>query len=348
MFDVSQIALFLDADIIGDENVLISQISSLHEAREGDLSFCDQAKYLPELPNCRASAVLVRKQDLEAVTTTALVVADPYLSFAKISRWFDWRDTVRANVADSAQVSVSAVISNTAQLCHGVVIGENVRIGDACYVGPNSVIGDHCVLGNRSRLEANVTLYQDVKLGEDCIVHSCAVVGADGFGFAKAAIGWQKIYQLAGVRIGNQVEIGASSTIDRGALSPTLIGDGVKLDNQVHIAHNVSLGKHTAIAGCTAIAGSTDIGDNCTIAGLSGVTGHLTITSDTHITAMSLVSHSIKEPGVYSSGTGIEKHQSWKRNVVRFRNLEKIAKRLKKLENEMKNISLNQDLGKRE
>ncbi len=347
MYSVSQIAIFLDGEIFGDANARVNRLSPLDQATKGDISFCAQAKFMGSLSSSKAAVVLVKKQQQPQVKNTAIVVNDPYLAFAQLSQWFDWRTPVISGQAAHVSVAKSAKVSATAQICHGAVIGENVIIQDACYIGPNTVLGNDCIIGVNSRLEANVTLYQDVHVGENCILHSGAVIGADGFGFAKKTQGWQKIYQLAGVRIGNDVEIGASTTIDRGALSHTIIGNGVKLDNQVQIAHNVVLGDYTAIAGCTAIAGSTSIGENCTIAGLSGVTGHLKIAAGTHITAMSLVSRSIQEAGVYSSGTGIEKHQSWKKNVVRFRSLDALARRIKILEKEMQQHTIIIEQGKK-
>lgn len=339
LFSVAQIAKFVDGRIEGAAELAINQLAPLDSAEFGAITFCAQAKFVSQISTSQASAILVTAENSHLVKNTAIIVDNPYLAFAKVSQWFDWRSPIQAKISSRAVVAKSATIANTAQICAGVVIGESVIVEDGCYIGANTVIGDQCVLGAGTRLEANVSVYQDVHLGQNCIVHSGAVLGADGFGFAKQAKGWQKIYQLGGVRIGRDVEIGAGTTVDRGALSHTFIGDGVKLDNQVQIAHNVHLGNFTAIAGCTAIAGSTHIGENCTIAGLSGVTGHLNIVAGTHITAMSLVSHSIKEAGVYSSGTGIEKHQSWKRNVVRFRSLDKWVKRIKSLENEMQKLS---------
>ncbi|NRA20555.1 MAG: UDP-3-O-(3-hydroxymyristoyl)glucosamine N-acyltransferase [Oceanospirillaceae bacterium] len=339
MYTVAQIAKFLHGQFKGDGAEQISQLAPLASGQLGAITFCAQPKFLNQLAESRASVVLVTEANCHLVKNTAIIVEDPYLAFAKISQWFDWRLPVVAGVCQSANIAESASIAESSQICSGVVIGEQVVIEKGCYIGANTVIGDLCVIAANCRLEANVSLYQDVHLGENCIVHAGAVLGADGFGFVKRAEGWQKIYQLGGVRIGSDVEIGASTTIDRGALEHTVIGDGVKLDNQVQIAHNVHLGDFTAIAGGTAIAGSTHIGENCTIGGLSGVTGHLKIAAGTHITAMSLVSRSVKQAGVYSSGTAMEEHHSWKRNVVRFRSLDQMVKRIKRLEDEVQKLS---------
>jgi len=339
MFSVAQITQFLDASVNGDANLKIIKLAPLDCAGAGDITFCAQSKYIEQLKSSEASAVLVTKEQSQFVKNTAIIVDNPYLAFAKISEWFDWRSPLVKGRAKNSSIANSAHVSSSAQICSGVVIGENTQIAEHCYIGANTVIADNCSIASGTRIEANVSIYDNVRIGKRCIVHSSAVIGADGFGFAKSAQGWQKIYQLGGVQVGSDVEIGAGTTVDRGAIADTIIGDGVKLDNQVQIAHNVHLGDHTAIAGCSAIAGSTHIGENCTIAGLSGVTGHLQIAANTHVTAMSLVSRSIADAGVYSSGTAIEKHQSWKRNVVRFRALDSLVKRIKSLENEMQKLS---------
>ena len=339
MFSVAKIAEFLDASVNGDASLNIVKLAPLDSAATGNITFCAQAKFLEQLKSSEASAVLVTKEQSQFVKNTAIIVDNPYLAFAKISEWFDWRSPLAKGRAKNTSIANSAQISPSAQICSGVVIGENTRIAEHCYIGANTVVANNCSIASSTRIEANVSIYDNVHIGQRCIVHSSAVIGADGFGFAKDSHGWQKIYQLGGVQVGSDVEIGAGTTVDRGAIADTIIGDGVKLDNQVQIAHNVHLGDHTAIAGCSAIAGSTHIGEHCTIAGMSGVTGHLEIAANTHVTAMSLVSRSIKEAGVYSSGTAIEKHQSWKRNVVRFRTLDTLVKRIKGLENEMQKLS---------
>ncbi len=339
MITIAEIAQHLDAEVFGDSKVVITTLMPIDSAHKGSISFCAQSKFVKTLALSNASAVLVKEEHRKYVKNTAIGVQDPYLAFATISAFFDWRKPLKSSFSAGSVLGSNSYVADSSEVCHGVCIGNNVTIGEHCYIGANCVIGDDCIIGNNSRLEANVTLYADIHIGNDCIVHSCAVIGADGFGFAKKASGWQKIYQLGGVRIGNDVEIGASTTIDRGAVANTIIGNGVKLDNQIQIAHNVVLGDNTAIAGGTAVAGSTIIGENCTIAGQSGITGHLTIAAGTHVTAMSLISHSIKDAGVYSSGTAMEEHNSWKRNVVRFRNLDKLAKQVKLLEDELKKRS---------
>ncbi len=345
MYSLSQIAELVDGEVQGDKDTPINSMAPLDCAGEGAISFCAQRKFLSQLKSCQATAVLVKQADAHLVSQTAIVVADPYLAFAQISQLFDWRKAIKSGIADNVFHN-QATVSKSAQVCSGVSIGEGSIIGENCYLGANTVIGNNCIIGEGTRLEANVTLYDGVKIGERCLVHASAVIGADGFGFAKKSLGWQKIHQLGSVVIGNDVEIGAGTTIDRGALSDTIIGNGVKLDNQVQIAHNVKLGDYTAIAGCTAVAGSAKIGENCTIAGLVGITGHLEVAAGSHITAMSLVSHSIKEAGVYSSGSAIDKHQNWKKNVVRFKSLDALAKRVKKLDNAVEVLLSKEDKSK--
>lgn len=332
MYRLSELAERVGARLIGDGSLLVRSLATLEDAAPDQLSFFANPRYLKQLRASRAGAVLVQDKMSDEVPCAAIVVADPYLAYAQLSQLFDWRDQPVSGISPTAVVHPSASIDPTAEISAQVVIGERAIIEADAYIGPNTVVGRDCRIGAGSRLEAGVVLYPDVWLGERVIVHGGSVLGADGFGFARHQQRWVKIYQSGGVRIGDDVEIGAGVTIDRGALSPTRIERGVKLDNQIQIAHNVVIGEDSAIAGCTGIAGSTRIGKRCTLAGMVGVTGHLQIADDTHITAMSLVSKSIDTPGAYSSGTGLEPHQQWKRNVVRFRQLDELAKRVRSLE----------------
>lgn len=316
----------------GDPGYRITGLATLKSAGCGQLSFFANARYLAQLKASNAGAVLVRSEFLDAVPHHAILVDDPYLAFARISQLFDWRDAAQPGVHPSAVIGAGTEVDSLAEIGPHAVIGDGTTIGPGAVIGAGCRIGARCRVGANSRLEAGVILYADVRIGERCLVHSGAILGADGFGFAPNGRHWEKICQLGGVVIGDDVEIGAGTTIDRGALDDTLIGNGVKLDNQIQVAHNVQVGADTAIAGCTAIAGSTKIGERCTIAGLSGITGHLSIADGTHITAMSLVSKTINRPGAYSSGTGLQPHQSWKRNVVRFKQLDELARRVAKLE----------------
>ncbi|WP_286236825.1 UDP-3-O-(3-hydroxymyristoyl)glucosamine N-acyltransferase [Neptuniibacter halophilus] len=331
-FTLQEIAKTLSAELHGDPQCRISGIATLMQASATQLSFIANSKYQKHLASTSAGAVLMSEELLSGFSGNALVVDDPYLAYAHVSQLFAKSVTETAGVDPRACVADSAVLQSDVYIAAGAVIGERVTLESGVRIGANTVVGDDCQIGKDSVLEANVTLYHGVRMGRNCLIHSGAVLGSDGFGFASDRGEWVKIAQLGGVVLGDRVEVGACTTIDRGALEDTRIGDGVILDNQIQIAHNVQVGKNTAIAGCTAVAGSTRIGDHCTIAGACGITGHLTIASGSHITAMSLVTKSISEPGAYSSGTGMMPYQQWKKNVVRFRQLDDIARRLKAVE----------------
>lgn len=335
-FTVAELASLLGAETVTSD-CLIEGIGTLQSATEKQLSFLHNGRYQQQLQASRAGAVLVRAEHRNDVASIALVVADPYIAYARATALFCQQQTTDvAAISLSAEISTSAVLADNVTIGAHAVIGDDVKIASGVTIGANSVIGPGCVIGENTRIAANVTLYSEVRVGALCVIHSGAVIGADGFGFANDDGQWLKIHQLGGVRIGDRVEIGAGTTIDRGALDDTIIGDGVILDNQIQVGHNVNIGDNTAIVACSAIAGSTRIGKNCTIAGAVGIAGHLTIADGTHITAMTLVSKSILQPGVYSSGTAMEPHQQWKRNVVRFRQLDELSRRVKCLENIVK------------
>lgn len=338
-YTLADLAARVSGRFLGAPDRVIGSLATLQTAGPGQLSFFANGRYLKQLRESKAEAILVSEEHQAEVPDRALVVADPYLAFARLTSLFDWRPPVIPGIHPTARIADSASVSPTAEIGAGVVIGGGAVVSEGVYIGANTVVGQDSIIGADSRLEANVTLYPGVGIGRRVLIHSGAVLGADGFGFARDGARWVKICQLGGVVIGDDVEIGANTTIDRGALEDTRIERGVKLDNQIQIAHNVQIGEDSAIAGCTAIAGSTKIGRQCTVAGMSGVTGHLEITDGTHITAMSLVSRSITRPGAYSSGTGLEPHQQWKRNVVRFRQLDELARRVKKLEQAIEHIS---------
>lgn len=332
MYKLSELAAYINGQLSGNPDVAVTGLATLEDAQQDRLSFFANPRYLKQLKASDAGAVLVHASAAEHVKHNAIIVDDPYLAYARLSQLFDWRDAIQPGICLTATVDAAAQIDSSAQVCAQAVVGPDVVVHAGVYIAPHVVIGRGCRIGKDSRIEAGVVLYPDVIIGERVIIHSGSVLGADGFGFARHQQQWVKICQLGGVRIGDDVEIGAGVTIDRGALSPTRIEKGVKLDNQIQVAHNVVIGEHSAIAGCTGIAGSTRIGKRCTLAGMVGVTGHLTLADDTHVTAMSLVSKSIDKPGTYSSGTGLEPHQQWKRNVVRFRQLNDLAKRVSSLE----------------
>jgi UDP-3-O-[3-hydroxymyristoyl] glucosamine N-acyltransferase len=269
---------------------------------------------------------------LEECPTNALIVADPYVSYAKIALLLNPAPSFDSQIDPTAVIAASASIADAVYIGAHCVIGENVIIDSGSVIGPGCVIEQACCIGRNSRLVANVTLCTGVSIGERCLIHPGVVIGSDGFGVANDHGRWIKVPQLGKVRIGNDVEIGANTTIDRGALDDTVIEDGVKLDNLIQVAHNVKIGAHTVIAGCVGIAGSAEIGKHCAIGGGVGVLGHLQIADGVQVTAMSMVTKSIKAPGVYSSGVPLQTNRDWHKNAVRFKQLDELAARVKELE----------------
>ncbi|WP_430459724.1 UDP-3-O-(3-hydroxymyristoyl)glucosamine N-acyltransferase [Thalassolituus sp. LLYu03] len=329
---LAELASRLGADIHGDASLVISGVNTLKDAGPADISFLANASYRSQLACTKAGAVIVNAAALADVPGTALVVANPYLAFAMVTQMFDNSPQAKPGIHPSAVIADTAILGHNVSISANVVIGEHCQIGDGCTIGAGTVISDHCVLGADCRLQANVTLYHDVVMGNRVRVHSGAVIGADGFGFAPDKGRWHKIAQLGGVRIGDDVDIGANTCIDRGALSDTVIGNNVILDNLIQIGHNVQVGDGTAIAACTGVAGSSSIGKNCTIAGGVGIAGHLELTDGVHIAAMALISKSITEPGAWGSGTAQMPLNEWRRSATRFRQLDSMAKRLQQLE----------------
>lgn len=331
-FNLQALADYLGVELRGDPQCCIHRLNGLREASEGDITFLASAAYRRYLGSTRASAVILTRDDAENHQGNVLIVPNPYLAYARLSKLFDDIYRIRPGVDVRAVIHESAVVSATVSIGPGAVVEENAVIGERTRIGPGTVIGRDVVIGDDCFLHANVTLYHGVSIGNNVVIHSGAVIGADGFGFANDREGWVKIYQLGSVEIGNNVEIGAATTIDRGALGNTIIGNGVIIDNLVQIAHNVVVGDNSALAGCSAIAGSTRIGRNCVLAGGAGLVGHIELCDGVTVTARSMVTKTITVPGVYSSGTPFEENQQWKKNAVRFNQLDSMAKRLSSLE----------------
>lgn len=332
VYTLGELAALLAVELRGDPEVRIDGLATLKSAVPGKLSFLSNPRYVSQLADSKASAVIVGPEFADACPSAKLISPSPYVTYARASQLFQPRVAARSGIHPSANVHPSALIGAGVTIgCNVVidadaVVGDGSAIGAGCYIGERSKLGEHCTL------YANATLYHDVVIGRNAVIHSSVVIGADGFGFAFDGRQSIKIAQLGGVNIGDDVEIGAGSTIDRGALDDTVIEQGVKIDNQVQIAHNCIVGAHTIVCGCSAIAGSTVIGKYCTIGGGVGVIGHLRIADKVMISAMSLVSQSILEAGIYSSGTGLLETKEWKRNIVRFRQLDDMAKRIRELE----------------
>lgn len=335
------IAKQIGATLKGDPDYVVTGLATLVSAMPHQVSFFANVRYRQQLGNCQAGAVILQPEHAKFFTGHCLLLDKPYVGYAKLSQAFDYKPPL-CGIVKTARIDPTAVLGRGINLAAGVVIGPYVTLGNCVSIGANTVVEAHAKVGDYTNIAANVTLYHRVKIGAQCIIHSGAVIGADGFGFAKDGCNWIKVAQLASVSIGDNVEIGAGTTIDRGALTDTIIGNGVKLDNQIQIGHNVQLGDSTAIAACTGIAGSTTLGKHCTVAGACGIAGHLTLVDDVHITAMSLVTHSIAKPGVYSSGTAMDNNHKWLRNATRFKQLEQMAKRIKHLELEIAKLNCKQ------
>jgi len=329
---LQELANIVDASVHGDPEVVVSGIATLELAKSSELSFFSNRKYHKHLLKTQASIVILHPDDVDSCPTNAILSNDPYLAYAKIATWLTKPEIQQNQIASSAVISDSATIGVNVSIGANVVIGENSIIGDNVTLAAGCIIEDRVKVGHETICYANVSIYSNVIIGERSIIHSGAVIGSDGFGIANEKGQWFKVPQLGSVIIGDDVEVGSNTTIDRGAIEDTIIENGVKLDNLIQIAHNVRIGENTAIAGCVGIAGSSTIGKHCAIGGGSGILGHLTIADYVHITATSLVTKSIKEPGVYSSGTPLQENSQWHKNFIRFKQLDKMARRLTELE----------------
>ncbi|MFM7120734.1 MAG: UDP-3-O-(3-hydroxymyristoyl)glucosamine N-acyltransferase [Gammaproteobacteria bacterium] len=332
---LGQLARHVGARMVGDAALSILGIGSLASAGPADITHLSNAAYRGQLSATAAAAVILTEADAPLWSGPALIVADPYLAYARISALFAQPLDIRPTRLDAERIAPSAVIDPTAVLAAGVSVGARARIGPRVRLHPHAVIGADCVLDEDVELHAHVVLYPGVRVGARSRVHAGAVIGADGFGFAPDAGGQLvAIAQLGGVLIGADVRIGAQTTIDRGALDDTVIEDGVKIDNQVQIGHNCRIGAHTVICGCVGLVGSTRIGRHCVLAGGVGVGGDgpIEICDRVVVSGMTHVSASITTPGVYSGGVLHAPSRQWKRNALRLRSLDTLARRVAELE----------------
>ena len=314
--------------VYGDASATVRGVGTLAGAQPHQLAFLANSKYRNQLQASQAGIVVLRAEDAELAPGTALVAREPYSAFAKIAALFEPVPQRPPGIHASAVIDPTTTVAASAHVGPFVSIGANSRVGDGCVVGPGCTIGDDCEVGDGSELVARVTLVARVRLGKRVRVFPGAVLGAAGFGLAMEAGRWINVPQLGGVRVGDDCEIGANTCIDRGALEDTVLEDDVRLDNLVQIGHNVHIGAHTAMAGCSAAAGSARIGRYCLIGGAAGVLGHLEVCDRVTITAMSLVTGSIREPGEYSSGTPLTDNRTWRKNAARFKQLDAIARRI--------------------
>ncbi|QSI75130.1 UDP-3-O-(3-hydroxymyristoyl)glucosamine N-acyltransferase [Niveibacterium microcysteis] len=321
----------LGGRVVGDGATVVSQVGSLESAQAGEIAFLASAKYRKALATTGASAVVLPPAAESASELPRIIVDQPYLYFARLAQ------LLNPTLKPEAGIHPSAVVES--------VIPPSVSVGPLAYVGPRCEIGEHVVIGpgcvveagskigDHSLLYGNVSLYHETVIGQRCIIHSGAVIGGDGFGYARERSGaWVKIPQIGRAVLGDDVEVGANTTIDRGALDDTVIGNGVKLDNMVQIAHNVKLGEHTAMAGCSGVAGSTVVGARVMVGGQAGINGHIEVASDTVVSSRTLISKTVKEPGIYTSAMPAMPHDEWMKSAAHFRHLDALVTRLRELE----------------
>ena len=328
---LGELAVRYGCELRGDPDLRVAGVGRL-DAEGPVLGFVASTAYRQALRQTRIAAVILDARLADDAPVPALVCANPHATYARIASQLHPLPAITPGIHPSALVHASAQVHPTAQVDAFAIIEADAIIGPRCYVGPYCQIGQQASLGTDVRLVARVSLCAEVTLGDRCMVHPGAVLGSDGFGYAREGAAWVKVPQLGTVRVGSDVEIGANTTIDRGALGDTLIGDGVKLDNQIQIAHNVVIGAHTAVAACVGIAGSTRIGERCMIGGGTGITGHISIGDDIIITGFGMVTRSLDKPGMYSSVIPVEEVRQWRRIVGRLKRIDSMAARLVALE----------------
>jgi UDP-3-O-[3-hydroxymyristoyl] glucosamine N-acyltransferase len=331
-YSLAELAARCGGEVRGDAALRVRSVATIQNAAAGSIVFLANPHYRRFLTDTRASAVILAPADADACALPMLVTPNPYLLYAKVATLLAPPQVLQHGVHAAAHVSSGARIAPDAWVGPGAVVETGAIVDAHAQIGPNCVVMEGARVGDHSRLVAGVTLCAGVQLGKRGLLHPGVVIGADGFGMARDGAVWVKVPQLGSVQIGDDVEIGANTTIDRGALDDTVIEDGVKLDNQIQIGHNTRIGAHTAIAGCTGIAGSVVVGKRCMIAGGAAIAGHIEVCDDVVITAYTLVSHSIEKPGVYSGSLPMDEAAQWRKNSVRFRQLDKLARRVADLE----------------
>ena len=316
----------------GDPSLTLDRLAPISQAGVGDLSFIAQKKFAKSLVASEAAAVICPEAWVGEFSGAVLFSDDPYADFARATRLFDNRPSSTGRINSGAVIAETAQLGANVTVDAGAVIADGASIGDNVWVGPNVWIGDRANIGSGTQLRAGVAIYHEAVIGKDCLIHANTVIGSDGFGFAPTSAGWEKILQLGSVTIGDRVEIGAGCAIDRGALEDTQIADDVIIDNLVHIAHGVKVGRGSAIAGQVGFAGGTELGERCTVGGQSGFAGHLKIADDVHIGGQGRVSRDVQEAGHYASGTSLMPVRDWARNAARYENLSDMSKRIDALE----------------
>ncbi|MBC8954107.1 UDP-3-O-(3-hydroxymyristoyl)glucosamine N-acyltransferase [Xenorhabdus sp. PB62.4] len=329
---LADLAQQLNAQLHGDGDIVITGIAPMQSANSEQITFLSDSRYTDKLVECQAAAVVLREADLPHCKVAALVVKDPYLAYARMAQIMDTTPQPAQDIHPSAVISPDAVLGKNVAVGANAVIESGVELGDNVIIGAGCFIGKNARIGAGTRLWANVSVYHNVEMGESCLIQSGTVIGSDGFGYANERGNWIKIPQLGTVIIGNKVEIGACTTIDRGALDNTVIGNGVIIDNQCQIAHNVTIGDNTAVAGGVIMAGSLKIGRYCMIGGASVINGHMSICDKVTVTGMSMVMRPITEPGVYSSGIPLQPNKTWRKTAALVMGINDMNKRLKSVE----------------
>lgn len=329
---LSELVARFGGELVGDGTQTVRQVAPLDRAGEHEIGFVSQNKYLAQLGATRAGAVILPVEARDAVDLPRILTAHPYLYFARVSALLNPVPRPQAGIHPAASVAADARIAADACIGAGAVVGARAQVGARSVVGANCVIGDDARIGEDCLLHPSVTLYHGCEVGARCILHSGCVIGSDGFGFAPNQGQWEKIPQIGRVLVGDDVEIGACTTIDRGALEDTVIEQGVKIDNLVQVAHNVQIGAHTAIAACTGIAGSARIGRNCQIGGAAMIIGHIEVADGTRISTNTLITKSLPKAATYTSTLPFSEHDVWQKNAVHLRNLDKLVNRIKQLE----------------
>ncbi|MDK1285697.1 UDP-3-O-(3-hydroxymyristoyl)glucosamine N-acyltransferase [Pseudoalteromonas umbrosa] len=332
-YTLSQLAEHLGATLEGDPEQSIVKIATLLNANEQEVAFLANKKYRSQLESTQAGAVILSADDADYFSGNKLICDNPYVAYAKLAQYMDTTPSAASSVHSTAVIDESASLGQNVKVAANAVIEAGAVIGDNVEIGAGCFIGKHARVGTGTKLWANVTIYHEVEIGEHCLFQSGSVIGSDGFGYANESGEWVKIPQIGTVIIGNRVEVGACTSIDRGAIDNTIIHDNVILDNQIQIAHNVEVGYGTAIAGCSVLAGSVKIGKYCQIGGMVAVNGHNEVCDGVVITGMSMVTKGISKPGIYSSGMPHTTNKEWRKNIAHLRNLSDFKARIKALEN---------------
>lgn len=334
-YSLREIVSRLGGELVGDGDVNISHVASLASAKPGHISFLTDSRYRSLLAGTEASAVILSHAERDSTVLPRIVTENPYAYFAKVSELLNPQPSYQAGINDSAQVGAGCSIADSCSIAANAVLGADVSLGENVVIGPNCVVGDRVIIGDNSQLHAGAVVYHDCVIGKNCNLFSGSVIGADGFGYAEDDGRWVKIPQVGRVLIADHVDVGANTTIDRGALDDTVIEEGVKLDNLIQIGHNCHIGTHTVIAGCVGIAGSAVVGKHCKIGGAAMILGHLEIADGVTISPGSMITRSLTQADTYTALMPFQSHAEWLKTAANIRRLGDLAERVKQLEKEI-------------